>query len=294
MRKVNQLEIDDLEEISAVDRPAQPGARAVIYKRQSTPSTGASVGDTLPLSKNSPGGAGGQGTQNMTNQEPAKQLETVTAQLAEVTKRLEIADVLATFSDAEKSIYKSLDGAGQEAFRKLSPEQRADRVAQAGRENDVVYKSLDGEVFRKSDDPRLVAIVKRADEDRKALAVERAARATETLKKRAGEELSKLPGDEVAKVALLQAVDGIADAGVRKAVSEILKAGNDAMTRALKSVGTSSGAGEVSDADAAGAELDTLAKQLASSEKISLDEAFLKVLATEKGKALYNQSCAVA
>ena len=41
-------------------------------------------------------------------------------------------------------------------------------------------------------------------------------------------------------------------------------------------------------------QLDTLAKQLASSEKISLDEAFLKVLATEKGKALYNQSCAVA
>lgn len=292
MRKVRQLEIDSLDEISAVDRPAQPGARAVIYKR--APSTATPAGDTLPLSKNTPGVAGGQGNQNMTNQEPDKKLETVTAELAAVTKRLEIADVVASLSDAEKAIYKGLDAAGQETFRKLSPEQRAERVRQTERDNDVVYKSLDGETFRKSDDPRLVALAKRSDEDRKSLALERAERASDSLKKRAGTELAKLPGDELAKVALLRVVDGISDETVRKAVAEILKAGNDAMSRTMAPVGTSAGAALTSDAATASVELEKLAKQLATSEKITIDQAFVKVLETSEGKALYNQSCAIA
>jgi hypothetical protein len=295
MRKVNELHIDDLDEVSGVDRPAQPGARAVIFKREA-PSTAAPGGDTLPVSKNTPSAAGANQESHMTDQkDPAAELAVVQKRVADLEAELAISKAIGAFSDAEKSLYATLDVSGKDAFRKLSPEQRALKVQAANDANGEVYKSLAGEVFRKNDDPRLIAIVKRADENERALLAERAERATDTLKKRAATELAHLPGEELAKVALLRAVDGIADESVRKDVAAMLLAGETAVGKAFTAIGSAAGAARpASDAEAASVELEKRAHALATTEKISIDAAFVKVLETPEGKALYNQSCAVA
>lgn len=357
MRKVNELTIDDLEEISGVDRPAQPGARAVIYKRavakqlhllsevdghthtiddaggggsssyekmtgeeyghshpwivtlsgqivigasaghthevmvlKSAPSTAPSSGDTLPAPQNTPGVAGGQPkpTHMTDTKDPAAQLAEVTKKVADLSAELLIAKAIGEFSDAEKALYKGMDAAGQEAFRKLDPAARLEKLRSNSETNPVIYTSPEGETFRKNDDPRMIALAKRADETAKHLAAERAIRASENFRKRAGEELKNLPGEEVAKVELLRAVEGISDAAVRASVQALLKAGNDAMAKGFRELGTSSGAPD-SSAEAAHEKLVTIAKGLREKDS-KLDDVGAYAKACELNQELYEQA----
>lgn len=284
----NELEIDLLDEISAVDRPAQPAARAVIFKRDGglapQPAGGVGSSDT-----NTPGSSGAKETQQMTDKTSAEsQLEAVNKRVAELTAELAIAKAIGEFSDAEKNLYGGLDAAGQEAFLKLSREQRAERVRASAESNPVVYTTLDGETFRKNDDPRMVSIAKSADEYRKALITERNERKTVELRKRAESELKSLPGTEVVKVALLRAIDGISDEETRKGVAELLKAGNDAISKNFTESGTAAGADNPGSDEQleAEAKLEKFAKGLREKDpKLSTWDAY--ALAAEQNPELY-------
>jgi hypothetical protein len=335
--KYNELTIEELEEISGVDNPAQVGARAVIFKREFSgerreelAGEGAALPDgsfpvetvedlrnaiqaigrakdqnkaiahikrravalgaseLLPESfgKNTPGQSGNQENQNMTDKTPAeKELEAVNKQLAAMTVELAIAKAEGIFSDAEKVLYGGMDAAAKEQFRKLSAEQRAEQTRKSAESNPVVYTTLDGETFRKNDDPRLVAIAKRADEDRKALVAERAGRRTDEFKKRVESELKNLPGDEVVKVAVLRAVDAIQDEVARKGALALLKAGNDALSKTFETRGTTEG----SEGGDAHEKLEKIAKELrAKNPKLGDVDAY--VLASEQNPELYAEA----
>lgn len=232
----------------------------------------------------------GNKTENMTNQpDPAAQLAETVRKLGESQAELAVAKALGEMSDAEKSLYSGMDAAGQEAFRKMTPAQRLEKVRAASESNPVILE-IDGQQFRKNDDPRLVATAKRAHEATLALAAERSLRQSDELRKRAGSELGRLPGDETAKVALLRAVDGIGDETVRKAVFSILKAGNDALAKFQRELGTASGAGDQPDsADAAHEKLEALAKGLREKNP-KLTEADAYALAADQNRDLYEQA----
>ncbi len=211
--------------------------------------------------------------------QPTAELDAVNKQLATITAELSIAKAFGELTDAQKSLYGKLDDAGKTAFLKLSPEARqakVDEVAKAATEsNPVVYTSTDGEQFRKNDDPRLITMAKRADEDRKARIAADIRSANETLAKRAGTELVNCPGDEVVKVALLRAIDGITDEAQRTGALALLKASNEALGKAFVRTGTSTPApANVGSQSAAEAELDRLAKAYASEKKVDYFTAY--------------------
>jgi len=94
----------------------------------------------------------------------------------------------------------------------------------------VAYRSDSGEVFRKSDDPRLVQMAKDRDHDRREAAQAR-------LEKRASEEIPALKGTLPVRSAILRAVDGIADEATRKAAHEALRGASFACAELAKALG---------------------------------------------------------
>lgn len=320
------LEIDVLEEISAVDNPAQPAARAVIFKRHATAMADGSfqietledlkkaildvpkAGDLQKAIAHITSRAVALGAsdlipedfgkttrtnkEDMTNtNDPAEQLLAVNKQLTAITAELAIAKAVGEFSDAEKAFYSGLDASGQEAFRKASKTERAEKVRVADQANDVVYKSLDGVEFRKSDDPRLVAMAKARDEDRKALLIEKAARLNEQFSKRAATELSNMTGSEKAKVAVLKALETLSSDELTEAKA-FLKAANDALGAAFKERGTSTGDESADGASAAVSKLDSLATAYAKQHAVSFEKAYGAIMETPEGRALYAETVA--
>jgi len=151
---------------------------------------------------------------------------------------LEVATKVAELSDAEREIYKSLEGEAQHDFLHATPEQRAAEVAKQNDSNPVVYKAKNGTEFRKNDDPRLVQMAKERDEERADFLKMQAEREQERYEKRADEELPNLPGEVQTRAAILKAVDGIEDEATREEAIKALKAQNTRMGEALREVGT--------------------------------------------------------
>jgi hypothetical protein len=164
---------------------------------------------------------------------PSPELELLRKDLASTAAKLEIATAEASFTDDQRAVYGRLDESGKVEFRKLDVDGRRARVAQAVGENPVVYTSEGGEFFRKNDDPRIVAMAKRADEQTRIARSDREALVLERLEKRAG-ELNHLPESKPGvKVALLKAIDGIADKDLRDGALALVKAGNENLAGAF-------------------------------------------------------------
>lgn len=218
-------------------------------------------------------------------------------QLEKLTKDLARATALAGLNDAQKAHMSKLDAAGQENFLKLDASGRDAELAKAAGGDPVIYTDRDGNAFRKSDDKRMVDAARRADiAVAKSELAEKRAKDAE-LAKRAGDELAHYPGELAAKVALLSAIDGIADEAVRKAASEILAAGEGALSMGFTRAGT-----KATPASAIGkasgdplAKIDDLAKALVAKDPaLTIEKARVKVLETPEGDALYAQSLGLA
>lgn len=288
----NDLEIDEIDEISGVDKAAQQPARAVIFKRQ-------------PIA-DSPGGAVGSDAQGETlekNKEPENMSDQkepdLKAELAKVSKtitdlqaQLAVSNAEAQFNDAQREVYKGLDEAGKDAFRKLAPEQRAEKCRQAGSQDEVVYTSIDGRKFTKRHDPIMVEMAKENDSIRRDLLIEKTARQGEVFAKRAAAELSHMTGSESAKVELLKAVDSIPASGARDEVKAFLKAADSALSKAFETQGSVEGSATGDGPVAAEAKLEKLAKSLAEKKSITVAKAWDEVLQTDEGRELYKETLA--
>lgn len=293
-RRYYKLEIDSLDEISAVDRPAQPGAKAVIFKRANNRLADLDVAD---VGSGDPD-PGTQGIEPMTKTTDAPEtvtkaeLEAVTKKLEAVSSELAIQKTIAGLAAPEKAHYDSLDGAGRDSFLKLDAagRQAAIEKAKADADDSVVYTDLDGQKFTKRDDPRLVQMAKSRDEERRVNAAERAAAQKERLEKRAKDELSNCPGEPAVKVALLKAVDSIPAGAERNGVLAILKAANDALSKATGTIGSDSGDSPDAAVEAE-QKLEKLATEHAAKAGISYAKAYLHVLKeTPEGRELFKQS----
>ena len=278
----------DLDEISAVDFPAQAPARATLLKRQEpedTPDLGKQESDEqAPASseENPEAGSVQKTGENPMNEDEKKQLD-------ELAKKLAKAEAILALSPEQRAHYEGLAQDAQEDFLGKSDSDREEIVkaelAKAADADAVLYTDLEGNEFRKSDDPRLIAMAKRADDERKARLEAESLRKADELKKRAG-EFKHLPGEQETKVELLKAVDSI-EGEAREKVMEMLKSHDGGLKDAFEKKGTTAGGEEEGDASA---RFDALVKKAREENKdLSEAKAMVKVLETEEGARLHAQ-----
>lgn len=321
-----------IDEISAVDRPAQEGARTVIMKRdeqeywkadfsadqrKELAQSGAALPDgSFPIRntadlKNAVSAFGRAGDKAKVARHIASRARALGAtdalptdgefadltkkrdesvkteaelaaekNLAEITKRatdaesaLALAKSIGELSDIEKSHYGTLDAAGQTAFLKCSKEDRKSTLENLAKADPVVYTSDAGEVFKKSDDPRLVGMAKRNDITNRELAKANEKADNAVFAKRAEVELPKLSGESATKIALLKAVETIKDEAVKLAVTATLKAANTAASGAFKEKGSSADGSDAKPSE----QLEKLAKAHQVEKKVDFYTAYDEV-----------------
>lgn len=202
----------------------------------------------------------GQPTEAPMTTTPAQQ----PGELETLRKELEVAKKLVELNDAQRAHYAKLDDAGKTAFLAKSAADRQavidTEVRKAADSDPVEYVSpITGRQFRKSAGADVIDLAKRADVA-EALSKKSADDVAQAgFEKRADSELAKFQGETKVRAAIIKAVEGIADADVRKAALESLKAANVAMSGVFEKRGTFGGA-PVADKQAAIAKLDELAK----------------------------------
>lgn len=177
------------------------------------------------------------------SEDVTKKAEALEAQVAELTKSLAAAEILAKLTDDEKEYLAGLKDEEAEKFKKASADERKSLMNKAA-ESDEVFKSVDGVEIRKSAVGPAFDILKAQDEALRVTRAELAKQAeraqTVELTKRADEELANLPGETVAKVAVLKMVAG-ADEATRETLTAMLKAGNEALAKGYQTFGVSGG-----------------------------------------------------
>jgi hypothetical protein len=222
------------------------------------------------------------------------------AQLAAMQARLDKADKIGALSVEAKKFFDGLaDDAARDAFlAKSADDQRAQMTASQG-DDPVLYKCSDGTEIRKSHGPLALAQAKSIDTLMNRVAKAEATAGDADLRKRASTDLAKLAGTEDTKVALLKAVDSIADDATRTAVMDTLRGANNAMKGAFSRTGTTAAGGPIVKNDGPvvsdelsgpDAELDTMAKAAAPDHGGDYFKAYQAVIETPKGRELYKQS----
>lgn len=289
-RKYKIMHTLKINEISAVDRPAQVGATMLILKRADK-----------PMPKGKPYTA--EQLANMTEEErrKAKMNEDTQKQIDELNKKLDDANTAAKAKDdkiaylskvnalskAEREHFSSLGEAEQVAFVEKSSDDRALILKNLADANPVVYKGIDGSEYRKNDDPRLVAQAKRNDEMEKKLAKADALAKQHEYAKRAKDELGNVTGEDSTKTELLKAIDTVENEDERGKITKMLVAINKVASMAFDKIGTRGGAPvALGDEES---QLDQLAEKYAAKHNVSHAVAYNKVLATPEGQRLYGE-----
>lgn len=258
-----------INEISAVDNPAQEGARAVLLKRDdlAAPVASGSADETLTIINDQPE------EKSMTDQ-----IETLKAELAK-------AETLLAMSADERSYYDGLGEKAQETFLAKSADKRSAEVQKSADAKAVVYKDADGNTYTKADDKRLIELAKARDElvrEKQELAK----RAKEIELAKRADELKHIPGDDATRIAILKSIESIEDEAVRKAALAALKARDAGVAKAFEQVGHA-GSPEKQSAEQ---KIEAMAKAYADEHKVSKAKAFTAVLQTAEGRALYAET----
>lgn len=149
----------------------------------------------------------------------------------------DILKSMASLTDVQKVHHATLDAEGQVAYLAKSADARQADVTKAAESDGVIFTSDAGEVYRKSDDPRTVAMAKRLDEESRLRKAAEAVTETNRIEKLA-DAYPNLPGERAVKLALVKATDAIPDETARKAAFEILAATNAEMATAMAELGT--------------------------------------------------------
>ena len=207
----------------------------------------------------------------------------------ELGAQLARAHAVVALTGEERAHFEALPEEARTAFLAKSADDRKAEigaVTKAAQDaNPVVFTAADGTEFRKSDDPRAIAMAKRLDATEQENAALKARDEQTTLEKRAEAELPHLPGDVKTRAAMLKAIDGIEDEAQREAALGALKAQNEAMSKAFQTYGHGAQPEPGSPAD----QLDKLAKVYAEKNGGTFEAAYMKVADTPEGQALYQQ-----
>ena len=209
------------------------------------------------------------------------------AQFEAFAKRAERSEAIALLSDVQKAHFTTLKGDEADAFLALGHDERELAIKSLQEDDAVIYTDNDGIEYRKSSDPALVALAKRADKSAAEAKAEKAARLNEQLKKTADEVLKHYPGDDLTKTELCRAIAGIEKEGVRDDIFKMLEANNEAMGKAFDTYGTAEGVDI--EKQSPEAQLDSLVAKYAEENTVDEITAYNKVLDTPKGQELYGQ-----
>lgn len=280
-------------EISGVDEPAQAPALMTLMKAKSSGQPADEFGKHKEATMAK--------TVEELQAELTKSAEDnakLKADLAQAEKEKKTAEMKAKLTPEEMAALAEEADESKKARLLAEPDLMKAAVANRAAANPIIYKSITGAEYRKSDDPRLVDMAKRADADAAELQKMREAAVDESFEKRASTELAKFKGTASTKGALLKAVAGIKDETTRTAVGEMLKAVHGAMGVMFKEVGT--GADDTSGDDTGGdlkkaaeTKLDRLAKaHMVKNAGMTFAKAYDAVLSTDEGAKLYAESAA--
>lgn len=279
-------------EISGVDEPAQAPALMTLMKAKGSGVTADEFGNKeAPMAK----------TLEELQVELTKATDLITKANDRADKaeaKLAEAEMKAKLTPEEMAALNEEKDEAKKASLLANPDALKALAKARGEANPVIYKSLTGDEYRKSDDPRLINMAKKADADAEDLRKMREAAVDESFEKRASTDFAKFKGALADKGALLKAVAAIKDEGTRGRVTEMLKAAHGALTVMLKEAGTSrddtTGDDEGGDLKkAAETKLDTMAKEyMAKNAGVGFAKAYDAVLKTDEGAKLYAQSAA--
>jgi hypothetical protein len=287
-----------MNEISAVDRPAQAGARMTILKRDNSTDNNTH---------------GHERINDMTDAELKKMLDdavkaalpaAVTAATADLTKKLNETtsqldaitkaakkkkpfDDSATDGDPEPDA-DDMDDSAKKAWRAYVEKRVAKAVAKAKEEHEAEIAKRadvakndetlehDGVVLRKS-------VI--GDDQFKVMKSLTETNEINAFTKRAEAEIPSLPGTSIAKAKALRAVSKLAKED-REVVEAMLKGGNAAMKTQMTALGKD-GNGD----DTAEGQLEKMVTTYMTTDKtVSKAVAYTKVLETADGKELYAKS----
>ena len=197
-------------------------------------------------------------------------------QIEQLTKRLEKAERFGQLTDAQKAHYNSLSETDQAEFLAKDADARDQILKNLADADPVVFTSEDGDVFRKSDDPRLVKQARQLDEERKRRkAMEEEAREQEARKR--AEDLP-FAGEIDGRVALVKALDALPE-DQRAMAEKVLKANAERLELAQKTIGTA-------EADLAADPIEPIAKRLREQDSnLTPEQAYAKACQTPEGEA---------
>lgn len=207
--------------------------------------------------------------------------------ISKLEKDLAFAKSFGELTDDQKDHYSKLGEDEKKSFISKSADERQAEIDELKKADEVVYKSLDGTVFRKSDDERLVKMAKRADDNERAFRKAEQERKDIEFAKRAKDEFGNLPGDESTHVEIVKALDSITDGEARQKAFEVLKSASSTFVKAFERVGTSDT--ESAEGDTPEARLNKMAKDYEKEHKVSFAKAYQAVCETEEGQQLYSE-----
>lgn len=306
-----------LDEISGVDRPAQPGATFCIAKRApSTPSDDPGPQETTMFKTraellaaiakfNKDGGTLAEMTNIVKSATALSAVADLPAELAPLakaadptpdpavaalTEQVEELTKKAGMSDKERELYDKMSPDDKKAHLKKSDTERTEAVEKAYATDPVVYTTLDGVDITKSAGAVTLALAKKLDDQTRALAKSEAKAADQEITKRAETDLAHLGGDLEARKDLLKAVDGITDQARREEVLKSLRSADAAVAKAFSKVGTKDGKVTKAAGGDPEEQLEQLAKAHMADHKVDFTKAYAAVIETDEGKELYTAS----
>ena len=283
-----------LTEISAVDTPAQEGARMVLMKRHEDkteePLGSVSVAALMSGQPNSTSvdkSADDLGNQPRENDMADKNADTQSADLKKRDDEIARLSAIVDLTPEHRAHYDKLDDGKKGVFLSKSFADKSEELEAVEKANPVVYTDKKGREYRKNDDARLVDMAKERDQDAEAMAKFRTEAEQATFEKKADDLLGLIPGEKVEKIALVRAIAKIDDEDTRSSVEKLLDGANKIYKMAL----TTSGVTETADPEAPATAkqlLDTkTAEILANEPTLREDQALSKVLDTREGQLLY-------
>ena len=219
-----------------------------------------------------------------------KEVEALKARNQQLEKDAERAEKEAALSESERAHYDALDETTKTAFLEMDGTARTGEIQKAADANAVVYTStVDGTVYRKNDDPKTIALAKQNDALQEKFNKMEEDKAQQDLEVRAEKELPHLPGTAKERAALLKAVEAIPDNEARKKALEALKANNDSMAKAFKTIGHTAPS-DTDDDDIPINQINKKVDELAKSENIPRHQAYMKFIESPEGQALYSKT----
>lgn len=213
-------------------------------------------------------------------------------QIAELEKRNARLEKLATLSDAQRAHFGKLSGSEADAFLAKSAHERDVVLADIEKANEVVYTSpVDGSVYRKNDDRRLIEMAKRNDETTAALRAETIAKREAEFAKKGDEVLTHvakgLKGDLRGRIMKALNTEFTDPKEYEEAVTAI-KGLNFAAANLSKATGVNPQV-DPTRAESPQGQLDALVAKHAQEKNVPIAKAYAAVLATAEGAALYKQ-----